>query len=249
MPEKFIYTRDDVLQMLDALLADGAIRWDELFAAPAGPCPFLVEWPDENLADWFGDGLLTPGDVLELGCGHGRNATYLADLGCAVDAIDLSAQAIERATRRAEQAGIAVSFRCCSIFDAELREGSYDLIYDSGCFHHLPPHRRLDYVELVARALKPGGNFGLVCFGPRAAAATPTSRSTSGQASAAAWAIQRNACAPYGTSRRSPCARCGRWPSKTTADPITARISYGRSWPQRNHVANPFGPARAPGLG
>jgi SAM-dependent methyltransferase len=166
MPEKFIYTRDDVLQMLDALLADGAIRWDELFAAPAGPCPFLVEWPDENLADWFGDGLLTPGDVLELGCGHGRNATYLADLGCAVDAIDVSAQAIERATRRAEQAGIAVSFRCCSIFDAELREGSYDLIYDSGCFHHLPPHRRLDYVELVARALKPSGNFGLVCFRP-----------------------------------------------------------------------------------
>jgi SAM-dependent methyltransferase len=166
MPEKFIYTRDDVLHMLDALLADGAIRWDELFAAPASPCPFLVEWPDENLADWFGDGLLTPGDVLELGCGHGRNATYLADLGCAVDAIDVSAQAIERATRRAEQAGISVSFRCCSIFDAELREGSYDLIYDSGCFHHLPPHRRLDYVELVARALKPGGNFGLVCFRP-----------------------------------------------------------------------------------
>jgi SAM-dependent methyltransferase len=61
-----------------------------LFAAAASRCPFLVEWPDENLADWFGDGLLAPGHVLELGCGHGRNATYLAGLGCAVDAIGRS---------------------------------------------------------------------------------------------------------------------------------------------------------------
>jgi len=38
--------------------------------------------------------------------------------------------------------------------------------YDSGCFHHLPPHRRQDYVALVRRALKPGGSYGLVCFRP-----------------------------------------------------------------------------------
>jgi SAM-dependent methyltransferase len=43
---------------------------------------------------------------------------------------------------------------------------SYDLVYDSGCFHHLPPHRRQDYVELVHRALRPGGSYGLVCFRP-----------------------------------------------------------------------------------
>jgi hypothetical protein len=38
--------------------------------------------------------------------------------------------------------------------------------YDSGCFHHLPPHRRKDYAELVGSALKPGGSYGLVCFRP-----------------------------------------------------------------------------------
>jgi SAM-dependent methyltransferase len=165
--EQFVYTSDDLRRMLDALLEgrDGA-RWDEFFGHPPRPVPFLVDWPDENLAEWFSSGLLTPGRVLELGCGPGRNAIYLAGLGCRVDAVDFSAQAIEEARKRAEQAGCLVNFWCSSIFDAGFSDGSYDLVYDSGCFHHLPPHRRKSYVELVHRALKPGGSYGLVCFRP-----------------------------------------------------------------------------------
>jgi SAM-dependent methyltransferase len=167
MPDEFIYTRDDVLHMLDTLLvASSGAWWDEFFAHPPRPCPFLVDWPDENLAEWFSQGLLAPGRVLELGCGNGRNATYLAGTGCRVDALDFSARAIEWARQRAKRAGVPVNFQCCPIFDAKTTEGSYDLVYDSGCFHHLPPHRRLDYVELVRRALKPGGSYGLVCFRP-----------------------------------------------------------------------------------
>ncbi len=111
-------------------------------------------------------GLLTPGHALDLGCGRGRNAAFLAGLGCGVDAVDFSAEAIKWAAERAQTAGVPVDFQCCSIFDATLTDGSYDLVYDSGCFHHLPPHWRKDYVELVCRALKPGGGYGLVCFRP-----------------------------------------------------------------------------------
>jgi SAM-dependent methyltransferase len=140
--------------------------WDEFFADRSKPIPFFVERPDENLARWFGSGLLSPGRVLELGCGNGRNATYLASLGCAVEGIDFSAQAIGWATERAERTGVLVSFQRCSIFDAQFTAGSYDLVYDSGCFHHLPPHRRGDYANLVHAALRPGGSYGLVCFRP-----------------------------------------------------------------------------------
>ncbi len=167
MQDPFIYTSDDVLRMLDALLEGrGGAWWNEFFADRAKPCPFFVEWPDENLVAWFSDGLLTAGRVLELGCGHGRNATYLASLGCRVDAVDFSAQAIEWARERAKQAGVPVDFQYCPVFDATFTDESCDLVYDSGCFHHLPPHRRKDYVELVHRALKPGGSYGLVCFRP-----------------------------------------------------------------------------------
>jgi SAM-dependent methyltransferase len=153
--------------MLDALVVDhDGSWWSEFLAGRAASCPFLVDWPDESLAEWFGTGLLTPGRVLELGCGNGRNASYLAGLGCTVDAVDFSAQAIDWARARAESAGVPVSFQQCSIFDAAVTAGSYDLVYDSGCFHHLPPHRRKDYVDLVHRALKPGGGYGLVCFRP-----------------------------------------------------------------------------------
>jgi SAM-dependent methyltransferase len=167
MQDWFIYTTDDALHMLDLLLEDrSGAWWDEFFADRSKPRPFITEWPDENLAGWFDGGLLTPGRVLELGCGLGRNATYLASLGCSVDAVDFSAQAIEWARKRAKSAGASVDFQCCSIFAATFTAGSYDLVYDSGCFHHIPPHRRKDYVELVNRALKPGGSYGLVCYRP-----------------------------------------------------------------------------------
>ena len=167
MQDPFIYTSDDVPSRPGALVEGrGGAWWNEYFADRARPSPFFVEWPDENLVAWFGAGLLAPGRVLELGCGHGRNATYLASLGCSVDAVDFSAQAIEWARERAKQAGAPVDFQCCSIFDAIFTKGSYDLVYDSGCFHHLPPHRRKDYTGLVRAALKPGGSYGLVCFRP-----------------------------------------------------------------------------------
>lgn len=138
--------------------------WDSFFADRARPCPFLVDVPDENLVDWIETGRINPGRALELGCGNGRNATYLAGQGFAVDAIDFSGEAIEWARSRTGPA--AVAYQCCSIFDAILADDGYELVYDSGCFHHLAPHLRPDYVELVDRALKPGGRFGLVCFRP-----------------------------------------------------------------------------------
>jgi SAM-dependent methyltransferase len=167
LPDRSIYTTDDTLRMLDRLLADrGGAWWDTFFADRAKPCPFFVDQPDENLVEWFDQGRLSPGRVLELGTGQGRNATYLAGRGCSVEAVDFSAEALRWAGERAAGAGVAVNFVCGDIFDVPIAAGGYDLVYDSGCFHHLAPHRRRDYVELVRRALAPGGAFGLVCFGP-----------------------------------------------------------------------------------
>jgi hypothetical protein len=42
--------------------------------------------------------------------------------------------------------------------------GPYDLVVDSGCFHHLPPHRRISYLDLLDRVLAPGGHLALTCF-------------------------------------------------------------------------------------
>jgi len=155
------------LAELDALLADReGDWWDSFYGNRAKPCPFFGTSPDESLAKWVGEGLVRPGRALELGCGNGRNAVFLARSGFSVEGVDYSGAAIDWAKERVNAAGVDVLLRHQSVFGLELEAGSYDLLYDSGCFHHIPPHRRSGYVELVASALKPGGWFGLACFRP-----------------------------------------------------------------------------------
>lgn len=167
MTDDLIYDDADVLEMLDALLANrGHDWWDGFYADRAKPCPFFTAAPCESLVEWVDAGFIRPGRALDFGCGHGRNAVFLARRGFAVQGIDYSQKAIDWAVERATEAGVAVAWQCRSVFDIEVEPASCDLVYDSGCFHHLPPHRRRSYVELVNAALKPGGWFALACFRP-----------------------------------------------------------------------------------
>ncbi|MGK5733682.1 class I SAM-dependent methyltransferase [Streptomyces sp. URMC 124] len=172
--DRNIRTVDDVLRLLDGLFAPEADRWtagaaswwDGFYEDRSRPVPFFVDKPDENLLSYLDRGQITPGRALDLGCGPGRNAVHLASRGFEVDAVDLSPAAIAWAEERAREAGAEVRFRCGDAFDlvGEELDGPYDLIYDSGCFHHLPPHRRISYLALLDRALAPGGRFALTCF-------------------------------------------------------------------------------------
>ncbi|MFF1301448.1 class I SAM-dependent methyltransferase [Streptomyces sp. NPDC058307] len=172
--DRTIRTVEDVLQLLDTLFAPQADRWtadagswwDGFYADRAKPVPFFVAKPDENLVSYLDRDLVTVGRALDLGCGPGRNALHLASRGFEVDAVDLSPAAVAWAEERARDAGADVRFVCGDAFTlsgTELR-GTYDLIYDSGCFHHLPPHRRISHLALLERHLAPGGRFGIACF-------------------------------------------------------------------------------------
>jgi SAM-dependent methyltransferase len=155
------------LAELDRLLADQkSARWDAFYADRARPCPFFGTLVDESLSEWVTRGTIAPGKAIDLGCGNARNAIFLAGRGFAVEGIDHSHAAIAWASERVAAAQARVALRCASVFDLELEPGGYDLVYDSGCFHHIAPHRRQHYIDLVTRALKPGGWFGLTCFRP-----------------------------------------------------------------------------------
>ena len=159
--------RDGEAAEYDALLADhGNPWWDSFYANRAKPCPFFGIAADESLAGWVSDGMVRPGRAVDLGCGNGRNAIFLARRGFSVEGVDYSRTAIDWARERVEEAGADVVLRCQSVFDLDLEPASHDLVYDSGCFHHIAPHRRQRYVELVASSLKPAGWFGLTCFRP-----------------------------------------------------------------------------------
>jgi SAM-dependent methyltransferase len=152
---------------LDALLADrDSGWWDTFFANRAKPIPFFGTAPDECLHEWVTEGAIPRGAALDIGCGNGRNAIFLAQSGFTVEAMDYSQTAIDWAEQRATEAGVEIGLRHASVFEIDFTPRSYDFIYDSGCFHHIAPHRRERYVELIASALKPGGCFAMVCFRP-----------------------------------------------------------------------------------
>ncbi|MEO3841135.1 class I SAM-dependent methyltransferase [Streptomyces sp. B22F1] len=168
--------------------------WDAFYANRRREVPFFAAKPDENLAAYLDRGLVAPGRALDLGSGPGRNAVFLAGRGFDVEAVDLSATAVAWGEERAREAGVGVRFHCGDAFDrvraephavradaGPVREepgparadadragpprgGPYDLVYDSGCFHHLPPHRRVSYLALLRAHVAPGGHFGLACF-------------------------------------------------------------------------------------
>jgi SAM-dependent methyltransferase len=173
--DRHIRSVDDVLKLLDGLFEPASDRWSEggadwwdgFYADRTKGVPFFVSKPDESLVSYLDRGLVAvaPGArALDLGCGPGRNAILLASRGFQVDAIDLSPTAIAWAGERAAEAEVPVRFVCADAFAAGAVDGPYDLVFDSGCFHHLPPHRRISYLSLLERVLAPGGAFGLTCF-------------------------------------------------------------------------------------
>ncbi|MBO1625490.1 class I SAM-dependent methyltransferase [Bacillus arachidis] len=162
--KEMISSYEDVLNMLDSLLREPTQFWDGFYSNREKEVPFFTNKPDENLVNYFEKKLLSPGKVLELGCGPGRNAIYFAEKGCLVDAVDLSQKSIQWATERAKKKNVNVNFIYNNIFDLEIKENTYDIVYDSGCFHHIAPHRRMNYINLVKKALKPDGYFAITCF-------------------------------------------------------------------------------------
>jgi len=169
-----VRTVEDALRLLDGLFptendrwtSDGADWWNRFYTDRSRPIPFFVPKPDENLASYLDRGLIEPGRALDLGCGPGRNALYLASRGFRVDAVDLAPNAIEWARDRARESGAEVAFHCGDAFAGAVPDGPYDLIVDSGCLHHLAPHRRISYLALIDRVLAPGGHLALTCFAP-----------------------------------------------------------------------------------
>jgi SAM-dependent methyltransferase len=113
---------------------------------------------------------LTPGSALDLGCGEGGDAIWLAAQGWAVTAADISAVALEKAAAHAAEAGVTVDFQQHDLA-VSFPSGSYDLVSAQFLYsrENLP---REQVLARAARAVAPGGILlieGHQDFGPFAA--------------------------------------------------------------------------------
>lgn len=93
-----------------------------------------------------------PGRALDVACGAGREAVYLAELGLAVDAVDVSDVATERVRERAGEGALEIEARRMDLSDPETAfpHPSYDVIC---CFYFL----KRPLLARLAAALAPGG--------------------------------------------------------------------------------------------
>lgn len=97
--------------------------------------------------------------VLDLGCGSGAEAVWLAARGFRVIGVDGSREALELAGRRADGAGVEVDWRHASVLDLPLPAAGVGFALDRGCFHGIDPEDRPLYAAEVARVLAPGGRL------------------------------------------------------------------------------------------
>ncbi|MFE3504545.1 SAM-dependent methyltransferase [Kitasatospora sp. NPDC059146] len=174
---RVVRTEDELLELLDGLFAQARRERAPRHADRSRPVPALSGKPDESLADLLDRGVIgaSPGGRgLDLGCGNGRNTLHLRMHGFAMDGLDRDQRALDQARSRQEQFeyhlgfDLGVRFHHGDAFGpvAAALTGPYDLVYDSGLFQHLPPHRRPGYLALLARLTAPGGHLGLVCCAP-----------------------------------------------------------------------------------
>lgn len=102
---------------------------------------------------------IPPGRALDLGCGYGRTAIYLAQRGWEVDGVDFVALAVEEGRRRAHAAGVQARFHHGPVTDLSFLQPPYDLAVDIGCGHNLTPDGWRAYHAELRRLLRPGGLF------------------------------------------------------------------------------------------
>ena len=124
----------------------GDAYWDHGEASP-GLVEFLRDHPE-----------LPKGRVAVPGCGSGHDVRAWARFGFQAEGFDIAPTAVRLAGERTHEAGLEATFTCCDFLGDPPPE-PFDYVWEHTLFCAIPPDRRNDYVEALARWLKPGGTY------------------------------------------------------------------------------------------
>jgi SAM-dependent methyltransferase len=125
--------------------------------------------PDRGLVAYVeGPPPPAPGRALDLGCAVGRNTIYLASRGWVTTGVEIAARDLDVARRKASEAGVAPRLVPGDVTRLEELDigDTYELLFDGGCLHMIPAHRRDAYAAGVTRVAAPGAVLLLVGFAP-----------------------------------------------------------------------------------
>ncbi len=132
---------------------------------PLEEIPWNIATPPDALVELVDSGKVKPCKTIDMGCGAGNYAIYLASRGFDVTGIDISPAAIKIARENAKKKGIKGNFLVADVLGDldEVRE-TFDFAYDWELLHHIFPDNRKKYVQNVHKILNLGGKYLSVCF-------------------------------------------------------------------------------------
>jgi SAM-dependent methyltransferase len=135
-------------------------RWDSDYRGET-PAPWDIGRPANELQKVVEEGHVHPCRALDLCCGTGSDAIYLASKGFDVTAVDIAPTALRLAMQKAAKAGVSVRWILADVL-ALPNLGSFDFIYDRGCYHVVRDQNVSNYLKTIQSATLPGSQFFLL---------------------------------------------------------------------------------------
>jgi len=132
---------------------------------PPDRIPWNIAEPPALLVEAVRTGKIKPCKVVDLGCGAGNYAVWLAGQGFDVTGLDISSEAVKLAREQASKAGFDCRFDVVDLLgDLPDYEATFDLAIDWELLHHIFPEDREHLVKNVHSMLQPKGVFFSLCF-------------------------------------------------------------------------------------
>jgi len=125
--------------------------------------PWDIGRPQKEFVRLEEDGEIV-GSVLDVGCGTGENALFLAAQGHDVWGVDFTPLAIERAQNKATERKLNVRFLTWNALELGSLGRTFDTAIDSGLFHVLSDEERPRFVTNLANVLHSHGTYFMLCF-------------------------------------------------------------------------------------
>jgi ubiquinone/menaquinone biosynthesis C-methylase UbiE len=117
-----------------------------------------LDYPSPELVSLIAAGTVRKSEkVLDVGCGGGLDAIFLAQCGLSVICVDVSPAALKIAERRAKKACVEVDWRLGNVLDLPVEDDAVDLVTDRGLFHVIEDADRPKYSSELYRVLKVHG--------------------------------------------------------------------------------------------
>ena len=123
--------------------------------------PWDSNQPEPYLVKLVTEGVVKPCTAIDLGCGTGNEAVFLAKHRFTVTGVDVSETAIKKARKKAKSANVTCKFIVSDVLNIPL-DKKYDFAIDRACFHFLDPKDQPHYIQNLKSILKPGALFLLV---------------------------------------------------------------------------------------